>query len=561
MMDQASEAGRRLAMPTTFATHEVLNQPPEPDGVDLFASDSALKDAVQREGGGWGRERLAKFGAWLGQADARRLGDQANRHVPQLRSHDRFGRRVDEVDFHPAWHGLMTRAVGEQVHALPWAEAVSGAHVVRAASAFMLNQVEAGVCCPMAMTFASIPALSDGPDIAAAWMPKILSADYDPSCQPIEHKRGALIGMAMTEKQGGSDVRSNTTSGTAIGDGAFELVGHKWFCSAPMSDAFLTLAQTEHGLSCFFLPRWRPDGSRNAFHIQRLKDKLGNRSNASAEIEYAGAFAHLLGEEGQGIRTIIKMVHHTRLDAAISAAGLMRQALAQALHHAAHRAAFQRKLIDQPLMMNVLADLALEVEAATSLVIRLAGAFDRALTDGAEEGFARLATAVAKYWIGKQAPRVIVEALECLGGNGYVEESILPRLYREAPVNSVWEGSGNVICLDVLRALERRPETLQVLLDEIEKARGGDLRLDARLDRLKAFLMNQEMQESQARILVEQLALTLTAALLVRHAPPAIADAFCRSRLDDEIGGRQFGTLPNDVDFAAIIERALPMKR
>ena len=545
-------------MSTIFATHEVLNQPPPLDGVNLFASDAALKDALLREGGEWGQERLMRFGAWLGHPDTRHFGEQANRHVPQLKTHDRFGHRIDEVEFHPAWHSLMNRAVAEKVHALPWAEPKRGAHVIRAASAFMLNQIEAGVCCPMAMTFAAIPVLRDEPELAAAWVPKIISGDYDHRCQPTEHKRGALIGMAMTEKQGGSDVRANTTNATAIGDGAYELVGHKWFCSAPMSDAYLTLAQTEHGLSCFFLTRWRPDGSRNAFHIQRLKDKLGNRSNASAEIEYAGAFAQLIGEEGHGIRTIIKMVHHTRLDAAISAAGLMRQALAQALHHAACRTAFQRKLIDQPLMRNVLADLALEVEAATALVMRLAGAFDRASSDVAELDFGRLATPIVKYWIGKQAPRVIVEALECLGGNGYVEESILPRLYREAPVNSVWEGSGNVICLDVLRAIERHPETLHVLLGELETARGGDRRLDAELDRLKAYLLNQEQQEDQARLLVEQLALALMGALLVRHAPSAIADTFCASRFDDDVIGRQLGTLPRGLDLAAIINRAQP---
>ena len=548
-------------MSKTFATHEVLNQPPELDGINLFASDAALKDAVLREGGGWGEARLMTFGDWLGQRGTQHLGDQANRHEPQLKTYDRFGHRIDEVEFHPAWHGLMTRAVAEKVHALPWAEPKVGAHVIRAASAFMFNQIEAGVCCPMAMTFAAIPVLRDSPDIADAWAPKTLSADYDPSCQPIEHKHGALIGMAMTEKQGGSDVRANTTRATDIGDGAYELVGHKWFCSAPMSDAFLTLAQTDQGLSCFFLPRWRPDGGRNAFHIQRLKDKLGNRSNASAEIEYAGAFAFLLGDEGQGVRTIIKMVHHTRLDAAISAAGLMRQALVQALHHAAHRSAFQKKLIDQPLMQNVLADLALEVEAATTLVMRLAGAFDRASGDPAEQDFARLATAIAKYWIGKQAPRLIVEALECLGGNGYVEESTLPRLYREAPVNSVWEGSGNVICLDVLRAIERRPETLDALLNELEKARGADRRLDAELNRLKSGLLERARQEDQARVLVEQIAQTLMGALLVRHAPPAVADAFCASRFTEDKAGRQFGTLPRGLDHGAIVERALPMRR
>ena len=498
------------------------------------------------------------FGDWLGEPETRRLGDQANRHCPELRTHDRFGHRIDEVEFHPAWHRLMARAVAEELHMLPWSQPKSGAHVIRAASAFMLNQIEAGVCCPMAMTFAAMPALEDGGPITAAWVPKILSADYDSRCQPIDSKRGALIGMAMTEKQGGSDVRANTTRASALGGGAYELVGHKWFCSAPMSDAFLTLAQTERGLSCFFLPRWRPDGSRNAFHIQRLKDKLGNRSNASAEIEYAGALAYLLGEDGQGVRTIIKMVHHTRLDAAISAAGLMRQAVAQALHHAAHRSAFRKRLVDQALMRNVLADLAIEVEAATVLVMRVAGAFDRASGDSEEQDFGRLATPIAKYWMGKQAPRVISEALECLGGNGYVEESILPRLYREAPVNSVWEGAGNVICLDVLRAIDRSPEALQAVLREIEKARGSNRWLDARLDHLVKSLPDWQQQEAQARVMVEQLALALTSALLAQHAPARIADAYCASRLSSD-SGRQFGTLPSGLDLTAIIARAQPM--
>jgi putative acyl-CoA dehydrogenase len=541
-----------------FATHEVLNQPPPLDGVNLFASDAALMDGVQREGGGWGRQRLMAFGDWLGKAETYRLGAQANRHGPELRTHDRFGHRIDEVEFHPAWHRLMARAVAEQIHALPWTDPQRGAHVVRAASAFMLNQIEAGVCCPLAMTFASIPVLRDNTEVSRAWLTKILSADYDPSCRPVDDKRGALIGMAMTEKQGGSDVRANTTRATAVGDGVYELAGHKWFCSAPMSDAFLTLAQTERGLSCFLVPRWRPDGSRNAFHIQRLKDKLGNRSNASAEIEYSGAFAQLLGEDGHGIRTIIEMVHHTRLDAAISAAGLMRQAVAQALHHAAHRTAFQKRLVEQPLMQNVLADLAIEVEAATALVMRVAGAFDRAPHDSMEQAFVRLGTPIVKYWIGKQAPRMIVEALECLGGNGYVEESILPRLYREAPVNSVWEGSGNVICLDVLRAIDRHPEALEVLLQEIEKSRGGHRLLDARLDRLAASWPDWQGREDQARTMVEHLALALGGALLVRHAPSFIADAYCGSRLVDGCG-RQFGTLPRGHDLPAVIERARPV--
>jgi len=543
--------------PFSLLTHEVANQPPPLEGINWFEQDRVLLDAVAREGGAWGKDRLSNFGAWLGQAATIRLGEQANRYPPTLRTHDRFGHRIDEVEFHPAWHELLGRALAEQVHALPWTDPRPGAHVVRAAAAFLLNQVESGVCCPIAMTFAAPAALRDAPVLAEAWLPKLLSASYNPGSRPAADKAGVLVGMAMTEKQGGSDLRANTTRARALGDGAYELVGHKWFCSAPQSDAFLTLAQTGAGLSCFLAPRWRPDGSRNAISIQRLKDKLGNRSNASAEIEYAGALAWLVGEEGHGLRTILKMVHHTRLDAAISSAALMRQALAQALHHAAHRTAFGRRLIDQPLMRNVLADLALEVEGAAALVIRLARAFDESGQDEGARGFARLATAIAKYWVCKRAPGTIAEALECLGGNGYVEESVLPRLYREAPVNSIWEGAGNVVCLDVLRALTREPDSIEAVLGELQSARGADLRLDARLMRLSNALADQSNLEHRARQLVEQLALALQASILVRHAPTAVADAFCASRLSDN-PDRQFGVLPSGLDLAAICARAQP---
>jgi putative acyl-CoA dehydrogenase len=545
-----------MSSASRFATHEISNQPPPLEHTNLFEQDRALAEAALREGAGPGLPRLEKFGAWLGTPEAIDLGEQANRHPPQLRSHDRFGRRIDEVEFHPAWHALMGRAIALRVHDLPWAEPGPGAHVTRAAAAFLLNQVESGVCCPLAMTFAAVPALRDAPALAAQWLPKILSADYDPAALPVAAKRGAVIGMAMTEKQGGSDVRANSTRATPVGEGAFELVGHKWFCSAPMSDAFLTLAQTDAGLSCFLVPRWLPDG-RNAIRIQRLKDKLGNRSNASAEIEYAGALAWPVGEDGHGIRSIIKMVHHTRLDAAISAAAIMRQATAQALHHAAWRTAFKKRLIDQPAMRNVLADLALESEAATTLIMRVAGAFDRSAADPREAALARLLTPIAKYWVCKRTPAVVVEALECLGGNGYVEESILARLYREAPVNSVWEGSGNVICLDVLRAIAREPDALAVLLAEIGLARGGDARLDRALDRLQQALAVTDEAEHRARHLVEQLALVTSAALLLRHAPAAVADAWCAARLGEE-AGRQFGTLPTGLDLSAICERARP---
>ena len=545
------------AQPTLLATHEVLNQPPPLEDYNLFEQDAALREAVAREGGGWGEDRLGGFGAWLGQASTIRLGEQANQNPPVLHSHDRFGHRIDEIGFHPAWHELMRRAIAEQIHALPWVDSRPGAHVVRAALAFLLNQVESGVCCPLAMTFAALPVLRAAPQIALTWAQRLLTAEYDPSSQPVAAKRGALIGMAMTEKQGGSDLRASSTQASPTGDGSYQLIGHKWFCSAPMSDAFLTLAQTEAGLTCFLVPRWRADGQRNAIHIQRLKDKLGNRSNASAEIEYAGAVAQLVGEPGHGVRAIIKMVHHTRLDAALSSAALMRQAVAQALHHAAHRSAFQKRLIDQPLMRGVLADLVLEAEAAMVMAIRLAGAFDAAASDPAAASFARLATAVAKFWICKRAPAATGEALECLGGNGYVETSIMPRLYREAPVNSVWEGSGNVVCLDALRTLTRDPGAQDAYFAELERARGADLRLDAWVVRLKNCLREPADPEAQARRLVEQLALALQGALLVQHAPPAIADAFCASRLADG-GGRQFGTLPRGLDPAAICARARP---
>ncbi len=545
------------ARPISFATHEVLNQPPPLEDYNLFEQDAALREAVAREGGAWGQARLARFGGWLGQASTIRLGAQANQNPPALHSHDRFGHRIDEVAFHPAWHELMGRAIAEQVHALPWADPRPGAHVIRAASAFLLNQVESGVCCPLAMTFAALPALRKTPALAEAWAPKILAAEYDSCEKPVADKRGALVGMAMTEKQGGSDLRATSTKAEPTGDGGFLLIGHKWFCSAPMSDAFLTLAQTEAGLSCFLVPRWRADGTRNAIRLQRLKDKLGNRANASAEIEYAGALAHPVGDPGHGVRTIIKMVHHTRLDAAISSAALMRQAVAQALHHAAHRSAFQKRLLDQPLMRSVLADLALEAEAALVMAMRLARAFDAAASDPAVASFTRLATAVTKFWICKRAPAMIAEALECLGGNGYVETSIMPRLYREAPVNSVWEGSGNVVCLDALRTLTRDPGALDAFLGELDRARGADLRLDAWLVRLKNCLREPAEAEAQARRLVEQLALALQGALLVQYAPPAVADAFCASRLADG-GGRQFGTLPRGLELAAICERARP---
>ena len=540
-------------------THEVLNQPAPLEGYNLFDQDRVLVEALEREGGSWARERIRRFGEQVG-GEPLRWGEQANRNVPILRTHDRFGHRIDEVDFHPAWHQLMDLAVGNELHSLPWRSPRPGAHVARAALFFLLSEVEAGVLCPIAMTYSVVPALRTQPDLAAEWEPRFTSNVYDSRMIPAADKRGAICGMAMTEKQGGSDVRANTTRARALGRGGpgseYEIIGHKWFCSAPMSDAFLVLAQTERGLSCFLLPRWLPDGTRNRLHLQRLKDKLGNRSNASSEVEFAGAWARMVGEDGRGVPTIIEMVNHTRLDCVIGSSAWMRQAVAQALHHCAHRSAFGKKLVDQPLMQNVLADLAVESEAATTAMMRLARSYDEA-SDERQNLFKRLATAVVKYWVCKRCPVAVGEALECLGGNGYVEESMLPRLYREAPLSSIWEGSGNVMCLDVLRAMGRSPESVEAFFEEIDLARGADRRLDTFVDRLKNDLTDFDAVETRARGIVERMALALQGSLLARHADPAVADAFSASRLGGE-HGLAFGTLARGVDFVRIIERARP---
>src|SRR5436305_1422182 len=455
------------------ASHAVFNQVPPLEDVNLFTSDRVLTEALRREGAEWAEERARTFGEIVGRRETILWGFQANEHPPVLRTHDRNGNRIDEVEFHPAWHALMGLGVEHGLHALPWREPRPGAHVARAALFMLLAEVEAGVGCPLSMTYSAVPALRLQPEVAAEWEPRVTSTVYDPRLVPASEKAGALCGMAMTEKQGGSDVRANTTAAWPVGAGGpggeYEITGHKWFCSAPMCDAFLVLAQASGGLSCFLLPRFTPDGGRNRFHLQRLKDKLGNRSNASSEVEFRAAWARLIGEEGRGVQTILEMVNHTRLDCVIGSAAGMRWGTARAVHHAAHRKAFGKLLIDQPLMCNVLADLALESEAATTAMMRLARAYD-----GEESSFRRLATAVLKYWTCKRAPVHAAEALECLGGNGYVEEWPLARLYREAPLNSLWEGSGNVQCLDVLRALRKAPETLDALLGEIGEARGGD---------------------------------------------------------------------------------------
>jgi putative acyl-CoA dehydrogenase len=506
------------------------NQPPPLAGYNLYAQDAALVEGLRREGGAPWEAAVSAFGEVLG-GEPLEWGRLANEHPPRLNAYDRYGERVDEIEFHPAWDSLLRLGLDARVQSLPWVDDRAGAHVARAALFMLLGQVEAGVGCPLSMTFASVPALRAQPDLAAEWIPRLTAGD-------------ALCGMAMTERQGGSDVRANETTAHADGD-AWLLDGSKWFCSAPQSEAFLVLAQAPGGLSCFLLERPQP-----GFRIERLKDKLGNRSNASAEIALDGAVARMVGEEGRGVRTILEMVVHTRLDCVLGSTALMRRAVAEATHHAAHRSAFGRLLSDQPLMQNVLADLCVESEAATVTALRLARAFDE--DDGP---FRRLATAVAKFWVCKRTPPLVAEALECLGGNGYVEESQLPRLYRESPVNSIWEGSGNVNALDVLRALEREPESAEAFLAEVRLAAGADERLDTAVARLERQLA--EPDEQGARRLLELLAVVLQGSLLLRHAPPEIADAFCASRLDRP--GGVYGTLPAGLDPAAIAERHRPL--
>jgi putative acyl-CoA dehydrogenase len=543
-------------------TFEVSNQPPPLEPYNLFDSDQALRDALARERGSWAEIRLMALGEFLGRPETVQLGFDANRNAPVLKSFDRFGHRLDEVEFHPAWHELMTIALAHGLHSSPWAEPKPGAHVARAAGTYMMMQVESGVYCPVAMTYGSVPTLRHAPRAAEEWLPRVFGRQYDRRFRPAGEKTTALLGMAMTENQGGSDLRTNVTRAafvTADGDRRFfRLTGHKWFMSAPMCDAFLVLAQSDRGLSCFLVPRWTPEGERNAVHILRLKDKLGNRSNASGEVEFAGAHAELIGEDGRGIPTIIEMGTYTRLDCAIGSSGLMRQAVAQAVHHAHHRTVFQKTLVDHALMTNVLADLALEAEAAVALSMRLARAYDE--DSPAAQVFRRVITPAAKFWICKRASYLAQEAMEVLGGSGYIEECVMPRIYRETPVNSIWEGAGNVMCLDVLRALERTPNAADVLLAEVKDAASADRRYAAFVGRLVDQLLGQQRPgESRARVLARDLVLALQGALLIRHAPAFVADAFCASRLDGD-GGSAFGLLPSGLDHRAIVERAAPRR-
>jgi putative acyl-CoA dehydrogenase len=564
-----------------FETHEVFNQAPPFADVNLFDCDQALQEALAREGASWAGHDLRRLGATLGSASMMELGRLANAHPPRLINFDRGGQRVDTLEFHPAWHSLMNLMIGAGAHAAPWepqAGGHGGAQVARAAQYLLFGQLENGAQCPVTMTYASVPALRQAGALGAAWLPKILSREYDPREMPIAQKRGALIGMGMTEKQGGSDVRANTTRAVpmtpaaafarlgADGEGAWEIVGHKWFFSAPQSDAHLILAQSEGegegkdggapGLSCFFVPRFLADGTRNPIRIQRLKDKLGNRSNASSEVEFCGALGWLIGARGRGIATILEMGSHTRLDCVLGSAGIARAALTHALHHARHRQAFGRALAAQPLMGNVLADLALESEAATAFALRLARCFDES-GDPAQVLLGRILTPAGKYWLCKRGPAVCAEAMEVMGGNGYVEDGPLARLYREAPVNSIWEGSGNVMCLDVLRALGKTPAARAALEEELRLAGSANAPFNNYVDQLMLSIGQAGGDEYGARRLAERIVIAVQAGLLLRHAPAYVADAFVRSRIMVDVGGA-FGRLPAGVDCAAILARALP---
>ncbi|MDP9142997.1 MAG: isovaleryl-CoA dehydrogenase [Pseudomonadota bacterium] len=539
-----------------FVTHEVANQAPPIGRYNAWTSDTALRDAVEREGGGWAAEQLTAFGEVAG-GELMELGYTANENKPKLRSFDRYGHRIDEIEFHPSYHRVFELAMAHGVHAFAWQnESTPGAHVARAALSYMHSQAEAGTGCPLTMTHSSVPAIRNEPGVAKDWIPKIIGSGYDPRVLPFAQKTAVTIGMGMTEKQGGSDVRANTTRAYLQPDGSYEIVGHKWFFSAPMCDAWLVLAYTDAGISCFLMPKLRPDGSRNAIRIQRLKDKLGDWSNASSEVEFHGAWAERVGGEGRGVATILEMVSLTRLDCMIGSSALMRQAVVQALHHAQHRKAFGKLLIDQPLMRNVLADLALDSEACTALTLRVARAVDASPRNPGEAALARIATAIGKYWVCKRCPPLVNEAQECLGGMGYVEESNLPRLYRQAPLNSIWEGSGNIQCLDVLRALSKSPETREALFAELMTARGGHADLDREITWLNSALDDVSTLELRSRIVGERIALALQAAILIKTGNTALSDTFCASRLGGE-HGLNYGTLSPQAPFAALIDRAV----
>ncbi len=539
---------------------DVLNQSGPFEDHDLYSGDRALVQAVRTFGADWAAEHLARTGALVGSARVQGLARLANRHPPELQSHDRFGNRRDEVEYHPAYHELMGLILGSETHSFAWTRARPGAHVARAALSYLWNQAENGICCPTSMTFAAIPALRHDPVLLAEWMPRITRPTYDPRPVAPGAKAGLTAGMALTERQGGSDLRAVMTmarpAGARRGSGApYLLTGHKWFFSAPMSDLVLTVAQSDGGLSCFLATGWLADGRRNGLRLQRLKDKCGNRANASSEVEFHDLHAVMLGEEGRGIRTLLEMAQATRFDIVAASAGLMRQAVSQVLHHTTHRRAFQRRLLDLPLMENVIADLALEAEATMWMALRLAQALDRSAHDAAEALFFRIATPVAKYWSCKRTPALVAEALECHGGNGYVADHPLERLYREAPLNGIWEGSGNVICLDVLRAMQRDPATARAFLAEVALAQGVHATFDACIRELEPMIRQPDVAERLARHLVEKMALALEASLLLRFAPPEVAEAFCLLRLGPD-RGQAFGGGPRPIATAAMLDRS-----
>jgi len=543
-------------------THAVENQPTDLANYNLFKADVALRESVAHAGAAWAMADLDRFGALIGTSEYLEQGHLANKFQPEFDTHDRHGRRVDQVRFHPSYHALLRVAIEEGMHSSPWTDPKVGAHVARAAKFYLQSQVEAGHGCPIALTFAAAGVIQTQPDLAAQWLPKIMARHYDPRNIPAEQKQGLTIGMAMTEKQGGSDVRANATRAIPVGVGgpgqAYELVGHKFFVSAPMSDAFLVLAHAPGGLSCFLMPRWRPDGSKNPMQVQRLKKKMGNTSNAAGETELRGALAWMVGVEGRGVSTIIESVATTRFDCMVLSSGGMRMALTQALYHCRNRSAFGKLLSDQPLMRNVLADLALESEAALSMTLRIARALDH--RDNKHEGHvARLGTALGKYWICKRTSQHACEAMECIGGSGFMEDGPMPRLYREAPLNAIWEGCGNMQCLDVVRVFRKEPETVVAFFNEISAVRGHHALLDRYVDELQSDLVDLSEVEYRARDIVDRMALSFQAAQLVRAAPSFVSDAFCRSRLDSR-GHHQYGALPRGVDVVAILERALPSR-
>lgn len=539
-----------------YATHEVLNQAPPLADFDAYAADPALREIVRTFGADWAAPRLHETGRTVGSAHVQDLARTANRVLPELKTHDRFGHRVDRIEFHPAWHELMGLAIGQGAVNLAWRGDGENAQVARGVVFYLWNQGEAGICCPIEMTYSAVPILQRDPARWAEWGDLILSSNYDQRQIPAADKTGATVGMAMTEKQGGSDLRQTQTVATPNADGTWSLVGHKWFFSVPHSDVFLTLARTAEGVSCFVVPGWLPDGSRNRLQIQRLKDKCGNKSNASSEVEFRGAIGHLIGEPGRGIALGLSMNHHTRLDCALGSAALMRQAVSQAAHHVAHRRAFQKALIDQPIMTSVIADLALEAEAAAWLTFRFVSALDR--EGEAERLLGRIGAPIAKYWVCKRVTPVVVEALECHGGNGFIEDHLMARLYREAPLNGIWEGSGNVICLDVLRSMQREPGCVPAILDELREAKGADRRYDAAVDAFEGELPDLARHEGRARHLVERLAVLTAASQLLRHAPHEVADAYVASRIDASNRGH-FGDLPTGLDAASLARRAVPL--